>query len=43
MTATTEYLETTVYWEKVLQPIKWRRVWPLHLKRLVSSGMSPRP
>lgn len=41
--ATTENLETTVYCEKVEQPMKWRSVWPLHLKRLVSSGIKPRP
>jgi hypothetical protein len=41
--ATTEYLDTTVYCEKVLQPMKWRSVCALHLKRDVSSGMSPRP
>ena len=41
--ATTEYLLTTVYCEKVEQPMKWRSSLPLHLKRLVPSGMTPLP
>lgn len=41
--ATTEYLLTTVYCENVLQPIKWSNCWPLHLNRLVLSGMRPWP
>ena len=41
--ATTEMSATTVYWEKVEVPMKWRRSWPLHLKREVPSGITPLP
>lgn len=42
-TATTEMSATTVYWEKVEVPIKCSTSLPLHLKRLVPSGMTPLP
>lgn len=42
-TATTEISATTVYCEKVEQPMKWRRSLPLHLKRVVPSGICPLP
>lgn len=38
-----EISATTVYSEKVLQPIKWKRLLPLQEKRLVPSGIRPRP
>ena len=41
--ATTEISATTVYWEKVDVPIKWRRSLPLHLNLEVPSGMTPLP
>ncbi|KAL2260927.1 hypothetical protein VTK26DRAFT_4929 [Humicola hyalothermophila] len=42
-TATTEMSATTVYWLKVEVPMKWRMSWPRARKRLVPSGMTPRP
>src|SRR5256885_1835079 len=39
--ATTDISATTVYCEKVDVPIKCRRSWPLHLKRVVPSGITP--
>lgn len=41
--ATTENLLTTVYCEKVEQPIKCKSSLPLHLNRLVPSGILPLP
>ena len=38
-----EISATTVYSEKVLVPMKWYKVWPLHEKRLVPSGITPLP
>ena len=41
--ATTDMSATTVYWEKVDVPMKWRSDLPLHLKREVPSGITPFP
>jgi hypothetical protein len=41
--ATTDISATTVYWEKVEVPIKWRRSLPLHLNLEVPSGITPFP
>lgn len=42
-TLASEMAATTVYSENVDVPMKWNRLFPLHVKRDVPSGITPRP
>ena len=43
LTFATDISATTVYSLNVLVPMKWNRVFPLHEKRDVPSGITPLP
>lgn len=43
LTLATDISDTTVYSEKLEQPMKWKIFWPRAVNREVPSGMTPLP